>query len=97
MSAVPVPAGAVAVIWVGPSTLKLVAGVSPKSTWVAPASSVPAIVTEVPPVAGPRAGSMPVTVGDGTGVPTVAVPNATAFGPAGLAIRTVVLNVPARR
>ena len=39
--------------------------VSPKSTAVAPVKSVPVIVTEVPPAAGPLVGLRPVTVGRG--------------------------------
>src|SRR5690242_18082577 len=92
----PVPAGAVAVIWVGLSTLKSVAAVVPKSTSVAPERSVPVIVTLVPPASGPEVGLMPLTAGDGGAGLTIAVPNATAFGPRSLSTRTVVLNVPDR-
>jgi len=52
-SAVPVPAGATAVIEVAESTVKEVAGVGPKSTAVAAARSVPVMVTPVPPAGGP--------------------------------------------
>ena len=62
-STVPVPAGLSAVIVVSLTTVKLVAGVVPKSTAVAPVKPVPVIVTEVPPAAGPLVGLMPVTVG----------------------------------
>jgi hypothetical protein len=62
-STVPVPAGAVAVIEVGEPTLKLVAAVEPNFTAVASWSSVPVIVTVVPPAVGPLAGSSFVTVG----------------------------------
>ena len=44
------------------STKSLVAGVVPKSTAVAPVKPVPAIVTNVPPAAGPKVGLKPVTV-----------------------------------
>ena len=64
-STVPVPGGAVALIWVGPSTLMSVAGVLPNSTSVAPERSVPVIVTLVPPAAGPWSGSTAVTAGAG--------------------------------
>ncbi len=60
---VPVPGGAVAVIWVGPSTRKPVAGTEPKATAVAPVSAVPVIVTAVPPAAGPLGGLSAVTAG----------------------------------
>ena len=59
-STVPVPAGAVAVICVGPSRWKLVAGVLPNSTSVAAEKSVPVIVTVVPPDSGPDVGLIPV-------------------------------------
>ena len=45
-STVPVPAGLSAVIVVALTTVKLVAGVVPKSTAVAPVKPVPVIVTE---------------------------------------------------
>ena len=56
-------AGEVAVIWVSLSTVKLWAGVLPKSTAVAPVKPMPVIVTVVPPAAGPEDGLTPVTVG----------------------------------
>ncbi len=59
-------AGAVAVIWFALSTVKVVAAVAPKSTAVAPVNPVPAIVTEVPPAAGPELGVTLVTVGPAT-------------------------------
>jgi len=57
-STVPVPAGLTAVIEVLLTTVKLSAGVGPKSTAVAPVNSRPVIVTKVPPVAGPEVGLM---------------------------------------
>ncbi len=59
-------AGAVAVICVALLTVKLVAGVLPKVTAVAPVRFVPVIVTLVPPVVGPDVGLMLVTVGAAT-------------------------------
>ena len=59
----PVPAGATAVIWLALSTLKLVAFVAPNLTAVAPVKLVPAITTEVAPLAGPEVGVMLVIVG----------------------------------
>ena len=44
-------------------TVKLVAGVEPKSTAVAPVKFVPVMVTVVPPAAGPLVGLKAVTVG----------------------------------
>ena len=61
-----VPAGEVAVIWVSESTVKVVAGVVPKSTAVAPVKPVPVMVTEVPPAVGPEPGATEVTVGAAT-------------------------------
>lgn len=57
------PAGAVAVIDVALLTVKLVAGVEPNSTAVAPVKLVPVIATEVPPAVEPDEGLRPVTVG----------------------------------
>ena len=62
-STVPVPDGLAAVIVLSALTVKLVAGVVPKSTAVAPVKSDPVIVTDVPPASGPAAGLMPVTAG----------------------------------
>ncbi len=62
-STTPVPGGSSAVIIVGETTVKLVAGVVPKSTVVAPVKAVPVIVTVVPPDAGPSVGLMLMTVG----------------------------------
>ena len=45
----PVPAGAVAVIWVAPFTVKVARLWPPKSTAVAPVRSVPVMTTVVPP------------------------------------------------
>ena len=66
MSTVPVPAGEVAVIWVAELTVKLVAGVAPNATAVAPVKPVPVMVTDVPPADGPDAGEIDVTVGAAT-------------------------------
>ena len=44
-------------------TVKLVALVAPNLTAVVPVKLVPAIVTDVPPAAGPAAGEIDVTVG----------------------------------
>ena len=65
-STTPVPGGSSAVIVVSETTVKLVAGVMPKSTAVAPVKAVPVIVTVVPPVTGPSVGLMLVTVGAAT-------------------------------
>ena len=62
-STVPVPAGDVAVIWVGELTVKPVAGVAPKLTAVAAVKLVPVMVTLVPPVVGPAVGEIEATVG----------------------------------
>ena len=61
-------AGDVAVICVALSTVKLAAAVAPKFTAVAPVNSVPVIVTDVPPAAGPLVGFTFVTVGAATKV-----------------------------
>ena len=58
----PVPAGAVAVIWTAELTVKLMAGVVPNLTAVAPVKLTPATTTDVPPMTGPLAGERPVTV-----------------------------------
>ena len=49
-SAIPEPAGEVAVILISELTVKLVAAVEPNLTAVAPVNPVPVIVTVVPPV-----------------------------------------------
>src|SRR5262249_10170906 len=64
-----VPAGSVAVILVADTTVKLVAGVPPNDTPVAPLKLLPVIVTVVPPVAGPLAGDTLLTVGADEFVP----------------------------
>jgi hypothetical protein len=64
-STVPVPAGAVAVIWVALSTVKA-AVTPPKVTFVALEKFVPPMVTLVPPADGPLFGEIDVTVGAGT-------------------------------
>jgi hypothetical protein len=66
-STVPLPAGAVAVMLVGPLTVKDVAAVVPKLTAVAPVKLVPVIVTLVPPRVDPDVGFSAVTVGGGGG------------------------------
>jgi len=53
---------------VGLRKVKLVAGVEPKVTALAPIKPVPVTVTTVPPVAGPVAGDRAVTVGTGAGL-----------------------------
>jgi hypothetical protein len=63
MSTVPVPAGDVAVIWFAELTAKPVAAVAPNVTAVAPERFVPVMITVVPPVCGPDAGEIDVTVG----------------------------------
>jgi hypothetical protein len=62
-----VDGGAVAVMRLAESTVKLVAGpASPKVTLVAPVNPVPVITTLVPPLVGPAAGAIAVTVGFAT-------------------------------
>ena len=68
--------------------MKLVAGVEPNETAVAPVRLVPVIVTAVPPAVGPADGETCVTVGAGGS--TVAVPRTTAVEPPTSAIETVV-------
>jgi hypothetical protein len=68
MSTVPSAlAGEVAVIWVGPLTVKA-AAVVPNLTAVAPVKPVPVTVTAVAPVLGPEEGLTELTVGRGGGV-----------------------------
>jgi hypothetical protein len=62
------PAGLMAVIDVGETTLKEEAGAVPNVTAVAPDRFVPVTVIGVPPVVGPLAGLMDVTVGAPGGV-----------------------------
>jgi len=65
--AMPIEAiGLTAVIWVAELTVKVLAGIDPKSTAIAVVNPVPLIVTDVPPVAGPIMGLMPVTDGVAT-------------------------------
>ena len=52
----PAPGGAVAVIWVSETTVKLVAGLGPNWTPPAPVNPVPVTLTAVPPPAGPDVG-----------------------------------------
>jgi hypothetical protein len=63
MSTVPVPAGDVAVIWVAELTVNPVAAVAPNVTAEAADRFVPVMTTVVPPVCGPAAGEIEVTVG----------------------------------
>ncbi|GDY52302.1 hypothetical protein SVIO_029250 [Streptomyces violaceusniger] len=56
------PAGALTVIWVG-VLVRMVAGVAPKRTWVAPVRLVPVRVTVFPPEVGPEVGLRLVRVG----------------------------------
>ena len=65
-----VPAGAVAVMELAETTVKLAAFAAPNRTAVAPVSPVPVIVTTVPPVVGPLFGLTDVTVGAGGGAAT---------------------------
>jgi hypothetical protein len=58
-----VPAGLIAVIEVGETTVTPVAALAPKSTAVAPVKPVPVIVTSVPPAVVPEVGLTPETVG----------------------------------
>ena len=62
-----VPAGVIAVIEVGLTTVTPVAAVPPMVTLVAPVKPAPEIVTLVPPRVVPVAGAMDVTVGAGGG------------------------------
>jgi len=62
----PVPAGAVAVIWVEELTVTVDAEFAPNFTPVAPVKFVPVMVTTVPPAAGPLVGLSDVTVGAAT-------------------------------
>ncbi len=50
-------------ISVDETTVKLVAGTRPKSTFVAPVKPVPLTVTVEPPAVGPELAETPVTVG----------------------------------
>jgi len=60
------PAGEVAVICVAELTTTFVAAFAPNFTAVAPVKSVPVMITDVPPVAGPLVGLNDVTVGAAT-------------------------------
>ena len=62
-STVPRPGGAMAVMVVGDSTVKRVAGVDPKRTEVTSTKFVPEMVTVFPPESGPEAGERFVTAG----------------------------------
>jgi hypothetical protein len=78
MSTAPLPAGEVAVIWVGLSTVNEVAGLPPKFTAEAPVKLLPPIVTLVPPAAGPELGLTLVTAGAGGAPPIEYCPDVTA-------------------
>ena len=58
------PAGAVAEISVGDITVKLVAGVDPKYTFVTLINTLPVIDTAVPPDDGPMFGETLITAGE---------------------------------
>jgi hypothetical protein len=60
------PAGAVAVIWVGLTTTTFVAALLPNVTVAPAAKFVPVIVTDVPPAVVPVLGDTLVTVGGAT-------------------------------
>ena len=77
------PAGEVAVIVVSDTTVNAEAGVSPKSTAVAPVNPVPEMVTAVPPSGEPWLGATLLTVGCGADAPAV-------FGNVGPSPTTVV-------
>ena len=62
---VPTPAGDVAEMVEPFSTVTLVAALAPKVTVAPAAKLVPVMVTAVPPLVGPVAGPIPVTVGVG--------------------------------
>jgi hypothetical protein len=79
-------AGDIAVIEVGLSIVNE-AVFGPNSTTVAPVKSVPVMVTEVPPVVGPDAGAIEVTVGTALTVSSAALPSVPAAPP-------VLLGVP---
>ena len=64
-STLPIPAGDVAVIWVGLTTLNAPAAALPNLTIVVPDKLVPVMVTLVPPAAGPEFGATLVIVGPG--------------------------------
>ena len=57
------PAGETTVIEVAEPTVKLVAGVEPKSTALAPVKPVPVTMTELATDTGPETGLTPLTVG----------------------------------
>ena len=60
---VPLPAGLSTVIFVSLTTVKLVAGIVPKSTPAAAVKPLPVIVTNVPPASDRPLGLKPVTAG----------------------------------
>ena len=79
-----------ALILVGPVTVKLVAGVAPNVTAVAPVKLVPVMVTVVPPVVGPLVGVKLVMVG--WVAKNVKLPDDVAVPPG---VVTEILTVPA--
>ena len=86
-------AGEVMVRVLSSVTCRSVPGVVPNMTVVTPVNPVPVIVTAVPPVAGPLAGEMLVTVGTGTYVNVSSV--TIALVPLGVVTRTSIVPVPA--
>ena len=64
-SAVPVPAGAVAVIVVDPVTVTAVAGTPPNDTVAGETNPLPISVTVFPPASGPEAGLTELSAGFG--------------------------------
>ncbi len=94
-------AGAVAVIWVAESTVKVDALLVPNFTpdaaqlGAVPEKSVPVITTEVPPAVEPSTGLTPVTVGVGVYVNRSPAPAAEVPDPFVAVMSTVVFTVPA--
>jgi hypothetical protein len=81
-STVPVPGGAVAVIWELELTVKPAAATPPKVTAVVPERPAPLIVTDVPPAVGPAVGLISETLGSTVkGVGVVAVDPMSDEGP----------------
>jgi hypothetical protein len=92
MSMVPVPAGAVVVIWVSDTTVNEVAGVAPKVTEAAAVNPVPVIVTVVP--GGPDAGLTPDTEGAGGGAAVIVNWSAVTTGLVPPGVVTVTSTTP---
>jgi hypothetical protein len=74
-------------------TCRLVPGVTPNLTAVAPVNPVPVIVTAVPPATGPLAGEIRVTVG--AGIYVNVSPATIALVPLGVVTLTSTVPVPA--